>query len=155
MAEKVMVIGVDESEHSFYALDWTLQHFFGPNATPYKLTIVNATLPSTPHGVAFLGSPNLMPTIDADLKKTNSTVQRAKDICIEHKVQSVETEVVEGDARHVLCDSVDKFHASILVVGSHDYGVVKKMGLGSVSDYCAQHAHCCVMIVKRPPKPMS
>ncbi|XP_031738555.1 uncharacterized protein LOC101211959 isoform X2 [Cucumis sativus] len=127
MAEQVMVIGVDESEHSFYALDWTLQHFFRPNATPYKLTIVNATLPSIPHGAAFLGSPNLMPTIDADLKKlTNRTVQRAKDICIEHNVQSVETEVVEGDARNVLCDSVEKFHASILIVGSHDYGVVKK-----------------------------
>lgn len=60
-----MVIGVDESEHSFYALDWTLQHFFGPNATPYKLTIVNATLPSTPHGVAFLGiTHSILPKFD-------------------------------------------------------------------------------------------
>lgn len=40
-----MVIGVDESEHSFYALNWTLQHFFGPNTTPYKLVIVNAKPP--------------------------------------------------------------------------------------------------------------
>ena len=35
------------------------------------------------------------------------------------------TEVVEGDARNVMCDAVEKHHASLLVVGSHNYGVVK------------------------------
>ncbi|XP_038904684.1 universal stress protein PHOS34-like isoform X2 [Benincasa hispida] len=157
MAEQVMVIGVDESEHSFYALNWTLQHFFGPNATPYKLVIVNAKPPPSSFlGVAGPAALDVLPMLDADLKKiADRTVQKAKDICIEHKVQDVQTEVLEGDARTVMCDSVEKFHASILVVGSHNYGVVKRMGLGSVSDFCAHHAHCSVMIVKRPPKPMS
>ncbi|KAF3556416.1 hypothetical protein F2Q69_00010234 [Brassica cretica] len=38
----------------------------------------------------------------------------------------------------------------ILVVGSHGYGAIKRAVLGSVSDYCAHHAHCSVMIVKKP-----
>jgi len=37
-------------------------------------------------------------------------------------------EVVEGDARNVLCDTVEKYHASILVVGSHGYGAIKRYG---------------------------
>jgi len=37
-------------------------------------------------------------------------------------------EVVEGDARNVLCDTVDKYRASILVVGSHGYGAIKRYG---------------------------
>lgn len=35
-------------------------------------------------------------------------------------------EVVEGDARNVLCEAVDKHHASALVVGSHGYGAIKR-----------------------------
>lgn len=35
-------------------------------------------------------------------------------------------EVMEGDPRNVMCDAVDKHHASLLVVGSHGYGIVKR-----------------------------
>lgn len=35
-------------------------------------------------------------------------------------------EVVEGDARNVLCEAVEKYHASVLVVGSHGYGAIKR-----------------------------
>lgn len=35
-------------------------------------------------------------------------------------------EVVDGDPRNVLCEAVDKHHASILVVGSHGYGAIKR-----------------------------
>ncbi|XP_022973665.1 universal stress protein PHOS34-like [Cucurbita maxima] len=156
MADKVLVIGVDETEHSFYALRWMLQHFFGPNDIPHNLVIVHAKPPpSSVLAISGPGAENVLPLLDEDLKKIgNRTVQRAKEICIEHKVQNVTTEVVEGDARNVMCDAVEKHHASLLVVGSHNYGVVKGMNLGSVSAYCAHHAHCSVMIVKRPPKPM-
>lgn len=42
--KSVMVIAVDDSEHSFYALEWTLDHFFTPSLTncPFKLIIVHA-----------------------------------------------------------------------------------------------------------------
>lgn len=35
-------------------------------------------------------------------------------------------EVVEGDARNVICDAVDTHHASMLVVGNHGYGAIKR-----------------------------
>jgi nucleotide-binding universal stress UspA family protein len=59
-------------------------------------------------------------------------------------------EVLEGDARNVLCESVERHQAEMLVVGSHGYGAIKRAVLGSVSDYCSHHAHCTVMIVKKP-----
>ncbi|GMJ14090.1 hypothetical protein like AT2G47710 [Hibiscus trionum] len=43
----------------------------------------------------------------------------------------------------------NKHQATVLVVGSHGYGLVQRAVLGSVSDYCAHHAHCSVMIVKK------
>jgi nucleotide-binding universal stress UspA family protein len=44
------------------------------------------------------------------------------------QVNDVIVEVVEGDARNVLCDTVEKYRASILVVGSHGYGAIKRYG---------------------------
>lgn len=48
----------------------------------------------------------------------------------------MEVEVMEGDPRNVMCDAVDKHHASLLVLGSHGYGLVKR----SVSPFLSSHA---------------
>ncbi|XP_031407722.1 universal stress protein PHOS34-like [Punica granatum] len=155
VAEKqVMVIGIDDSEHSTYALEWILDHFFVPVAPncPFKLYIVHAKpTASSAVGLAGPGAADVLPIVDADLKKISARVlEKAKEICTSKSVTDVVLEVGEGDARNVLCEAVEKHHASILVVGSHGYGAIRRTVLGSVSDYCAHHAHCTVMIVKKP-----
>lgn len=42
----VMIVGVDESDHSMYALEWTLDRFFSSSSPPFKLRIVHAKLPA-------------------------------------------------------------------------------------------------------------
>lgn len=37
-----MVVGLDDSEYSFYALEWTLEHLFRSSPPPFKLLIVHA-----------------------------------------------------------------------------------------------------------------
>ncbi|GMN62400.1 hypothetical protein TIFTF001_031490 [Ficus carica] len=100
-----MVLGIDDSEHSFYALEWTLDRYFAdsrPNH-PYKL-------------VTRFG--DFMTAMELDFKKrATRTVEKAKE------VDDVNVEIVEGDPRNVICEAVDRHHASILVVGSHGYGV--------------------------------
>ncbi|KAM0962709.1 hypothetical protein ACFX2I_021808 [Malus domestica] len=151
----LMLVAVDDSDHSFYALEWTLDHLFAQGTNhPFKLVIVHARAsPSSALGVAGFGSGEFITSLESDMKKISSkTVQKAKDFCTSKKVENVEVEVMEGDPRNVMCDAVDKHHASLLVLGSHGYGIVKRAVLGSVSDYCAHHAKCSVMIVKKPAK---
>ena len=51
----VLVIGIDNNSHSFYALEWTLDHFFSPPKTkPFKLVIVYAR-PPPPSVIRFAG----------------------------------------------------------------------------------------------------
>lgn len=152
-AEKpVMVFGIDDSEHSYYALEWTLAHFFTPNTAAFKLFIIHAKpSPATAIGLAGPGLIDVLPSIDSDLKKIAARViEKAKEICAAKSVTDVIFEVVEGDARNILCEAVEKLHATMLVIGNHGYGAIKRAVLGSVSDYCAHHAHCTVTIVKRP-----
>lgn len=61
MAEKpVMVMAVDESEHSFYALGWALDHFFVKSGSdhPFSLVLVHARrIPASVIGVSGPGIP--------------------------------------------------------------------------------------------------
>lgn len=52
----VMVVGVDDSEHSDYTLQWTLQQFFSsaPGHSPFKLVIIHAK-PQAVTSVSFAG----------------------------------------------------------------------------------------------------
>ena len=57
--KRIMVLAMDAHEHSNYALEWTLDHFFTPfgaNA-PFNLVIVNAK-PSPPPAVSMAGPGN-------------------------------------------------------------------------------------------------
>ncbi|KAB1202974.1 Universal stress protein A-like protein [Morella rubra] len=152
--KQVMVVGIDDSEHSTYALEWTLDHFFSPSVpnNPFRIVIVHAkSTPASAIGLAGPGAADVLPFVEADLKKIAARIiEKAKEFCTSRSVHDVTLEVVEGDARNVLCEAVEKYHASVLVVGSHGYGAIKRAVLGSVSDYCAHHAHCTVMIVKKP-----
>ncbi|KAJ0053124.1 hypothetical protein Pint_00981 [Pistacia integerrima] len=149
-----MLVGIDDSHHSLYALEWTLDHFFTifPSNPPFKLVVLHAkALPSSVVGLAGPGAVDIVPIVDADLKKTAARVaEAAKQMCSSKSVHDVQFEVMEGDPRNVLCEAVEKYHASMLVLGSHGYGAIKRAVLGSVSDYCVHHAHCTVTIVKKP-----
>ncbi|KAL8167762.1 hypothetical protein V2J09_009261 [Rumex salicifolius] len=153
-AKPVMLVAIDDSDHSFYALEWALDHFLVPHAPnfPFSLVVLHAKpSPTSSIGLVGPGAGDVLPYVEANLKKIASRVaEKAKDLCISKSVNRVTVEVCDGDARLVLCEAVEKHHASILVLGNHGYGAIKRAVLGSVSDYCSHHAHCSVMIVKRP-----
>ncbi|KAE8672239.1 DNA binding protein, putative isoform 1 [Hibiscus syriacus] len=135
---------------SSHVQEWTLDHFFAPFASnpPFKLFIVHAKPTPSVVGIAGPGAADVLPHVDADLRKiVAKVVEKAKELCVS---KSVHDAVVEVDARNVLCEAVEKHNASVLAVGSHGYGAIKRAVLGTVSDYCSHHAHCYVMIVKKP-----
>jgi len=43
-------------------------------------------------------------------------------------VADVSYEAIEGDARGVICEAVDRHHAEILVIGCHGYSKWKRYG---------------------------
>ncbi|KAH9737771.1 Usp domain-containing protein [Citrus sinensis] len=140
---KVMV-AIDESAESFYALKWALDNLYViTDITPEAgsgsnvLTIVHAQQPFIPAGAA-------------EEQSSAALLSRALQVCKENMVNA-QTLILDGDARDVICQAVEQMHIDLLVVGSRGLGKVKRAFLGSVSDYCAHHAVCPILIVK-PPK---
>ncbi|MCC7418726.1 MAG: universal stress protein [Planctomycetaceae bacterium] len=54
----------------------------------------------------------------------------------------------EGWPKDVILDEAERWGADLIVVGSHGYGTLKRLFLGSVSLAVATHAPCSVEIVR-------
>ncbi|KFK31273.1 hypothetical protein AALP_AA6G090900 [Arabis alpina] len=152
--DRVVVVGVDDSAHSYHALETALDLFFVPfKSNPqFKLVVIHARPTATSVlGFAGPGTVDIIPMVEQDLDKTASLVKKkCAEVCSAKSVEIMSSEVIEGDPRNIMLEGAERHHASVLVLGSHGYGAVKRVFLGSVSDYLAHHAHCSVMIVKKP-----
>jgi nucleotide-binding universal stress UspA family protein len=71
---------------------------------------------------------DVLPIVEADLKRSAMRViDKAKELCAQAQLADAAVyEVVEGDARNILCEAVERHHAEMLAVGSHGYGAIKR-----------------------------
>ncbi|ONK67578.1 uncharacterized protein A4U43_C05F1490 [Asparagus officinalis] len=150
---RMVVAAIDESEESIYALKWCLDNLIP--ARDANTVVLLYARPVTPtysmlNGAGYLFSEEVLASMDRYSRDlANSVLERAENICRNYDNIKVEKKARSGDARDVICDTVDKVGADVLVMGSHGYGFIKRAFIGSVSDYCARNAKCPVLIVKR------
>jgi nucleotide-binding universal stress UspA family protein len=60
----------------------------------------------------------------------------------------VDSSVRLGHVRTTIVDAAAKWHANLIVIGSHGGRGLARLLLGSVSEYVARHAPCSVQIVR-------
>jgi nucleotide-binding universal stress UspA family protein len=60
----------------------------------------------------------------------------------------VTSSVEEGDARDAILNYAERWHADLIVVGSHGRKGLDRFLIGSVSEAVARHARCSVEIVR-------
>ncbi|KAH7422156.1 hypothetical protein KP509_13G093900 [Ceratopteris richardii] len=156
-----VLIAVDESDESIYALSWALENLIVPgrpnDAEEPRVSNLVILLHVQTHPQVFVGPAGpgfyITPEIIDSVKKHQEEISRkvllrAKKLCDEKHLET-ETMVAVGDPRDAICEAVEKLAVDYLVIGSHGYGAIKRTFLGSVSDYCAHKAKCPVVIVKK------
>ena len=139
-SERRIVVGVDGSSSARSALRWAVQQ---ADLTGARVQAVAAW--EFPAFYSWEGGPmppddfersarnGMDETVDAVLAETGSDVSLQRDL--EH-----------GHAAQMLLDAARG--ADLLVVGSRGHGSFYGALLGSVSQRCAQHAECPVVIVR-------
>jgi nucleotide-binding universal stress UspA family protein len=137
---ETIVVGVDGSDASVNALRWALREarlrtagvrvvlaWSYPQVSTYHEAKHVLDVPFAEDAAAFL---------DQVVAETGAAAEGLE----------IEKKVVEGQAAPALVEAARD--ASILVVGSRGLGGFSGLLLGSVSQQCAQHATCTLVIVR-------
>jgi nucleotide-binding universal stress UspA family protein len=138
----MIVVGVDGSESSRAALRFALAEARQRGTSVRAVGVWH--VPVTAYGSAFV-PPNLILQEDLETAARDG-LQRAIADAAAGDVE-VETAVKEGQPADVLLKEAQT--AELLVVGSRGLGGFRGLLLGSVSQQCAHHAPCPLVIVPR------
>ncbi len=135
------IAGVDGSEAALAALDWAARHAVGRAVT---LTALGAF--HVPAAMAIMTAKRGFGVDELGLEATTGhDVDVAVAAVGDRAEVAIDTDVVEGQAAHVLVEASDD--ADLLVVGRSGSGGLRHLVLGSVSRYCATHARSPVVVV--------
>jgi nucleotide-binding universal stress UspA family protein len=136
VARPLVVVGIDGSVESLKATAWAAEQARATGGT-LELLIVWARPMS-------YGLPLVVGGYNPEQEAQDIVDKAATGIDL--PAAQLHTSVVNGAPASVLVErskSVD-----LLVVGSRGHGGFAEMVLGSVSDHCAHHAHCPVVVVR-------
>jgi len=136
-----IVVGVDGSEPSRRALRWAAEQ---AGRTGAELNVVTTWEYPTTFGWA----PPYPAGFDPEGDTRNALQDTVDDVLGPEPAVAVRLTVLEGHPAPVLIDEAR--HAELLVVGSRGHGAFLGMFLGSVSEHCASHAACPVVVVRHP-----
>lgn len=139
---KTFVVGIDDSEPAAGALRWALTE---SRARGARLVVVHAwDWPYVGEFGAFVNDRLVSEGFDqAAAEVLHAMVAAARDPATDDV--EVEERVVRGAPAQALLEAAEG--ADLLIVGSRGRGGFAGLLLGSVSQQCAQHATCPVVIV--------
>jgi nucleotide-binding universal stress UspA family protein len=132
-----IVVGVDGSEHGNAALRWALDE-----ALAHEAEIVAVFAWQMP----FIGIPGAFDREEMERMCKRFVEEAVASIVPEPRVP-ITRMVAEGDVSASLITAAKA--ADMLVLGSRGRGGFAGLKLGSVSQECAQHAACPVVIIKQ------
>lgn len=132
-----IVVGVDGSDSSLEALRYAERI-----APLFDAAIEAVTAWEFPN--LYYPIDGWSPEVDAEKILTTSIRQAFTD----SPPAGLITTIVPGSAAHALIER--SRGAEMLILGSRGHGGFVGLLLGSVSTACAQHAHCPVLIIRRP-----
>jgi nucleotide-binding universal stress UspA family protein len=141
----VIIVGVDHSAGAEEALRFAFEEAQLRRST---LRAVHAWQ------FGYIGAPSLegsVPVLGAELDEHRSAAGAVLDAMVREAIPDagdveIERRVIEGAAAAVLVE--ESRGADLLVVGSRGHGGFAQLLLGSVSQQCAHHAECPVVIVR-------
>jgi nucleotide-binding universal stress UspA family protein len=135
-----VLLATDGSDDARAAAAWLAQCPF-PEDTRLRVVSVVSIPPS---------ALDIAPVRDfnAALRKDAAQETEAASAPLRSRFASVDTQVLEGDAREAILQAAAEWPADLVVLGARGLGAVAGFLLGSVSLGVTRHAGCSVLVVK-------
>jgi nucleotide-binding universal stress UspA family protein len=147
-----ILIATDGSECSEYAVNEIARRPW-PAGSEFRIVLAVDAYPAGATEV-WAVTPSAYMDLESALRERGVEVLQAATKTLEDagiEARQVTLEVLTGAPKRAILEEAERWRADLVVVGSHGYGAVARIFLGSVSHAVATHAHCSVEIVRRRP----
>ncbi|OAY31331.1 hypothetical protein MANES_14G103600v8 [Manihot esculenta] len=135
--ERKVMVAIDESEYSHYALIWVLDNlkeslprsplFIFMAQPPPRNYPFAASLGSARMYCSVSAAPDFLNSVKENNKKLAlAFLEKAKEICASRGVNA-EILTEEGDAKTAICNVVEKLNIGMLILGDHGLGKIKRL----------------------------
>jgi nucleotide-binding universal stress UspA family protein len=142
-----VLVAVDGSPFSDCAVDSVARRPWPQGTQVEVLSVVHTRLPLVPE--PFLtGAAAHVDTLEADRRAAPGRVRAAQERLAAMPGPEVEGQVLEGEPADVIVAEAARWHADLVVLGTHGRGGVKRLALGSVSEAVVRKAPCSVEVVR-------
>ncbi|OMH83750.1 Universal stress protein A-like protein [Zancudomyces culisetae] len=144
---RIVLIAVGESEETQKVLDWSLQNIVRKDSDLVVLAHVRKSRAVV--GMAGFGAVVTSDEgIEDSFRRDSHSLLKSYGNRIKDDGYNVKAVSIVGEPGPELCGKVEEIGADLLVLGTRDLSGLKRVFLGSVSEYCCRHAACPVTIVR-------
>ena len=144
-----ILLAVDGSACSDAAVEEVANRPWPFNSMVRVLNTYEMPLPPTPEAWALPA--NYFDEMDQAIRTQSQAIvnQASEKLRTKlDKTSEVVNKSVPGPPRAVILDEADSWGADLIVIGSHGYGRLERLLLGSVSQSVVSHAKCSVEVVR-------
>lgn len=155
---KTVMVAVDQSGESMSALLWACKYLLpaqcphedNSKEQPHKFILVHIQPDACfVSGPAYVLSEDVVKLMEMDAHRTTRRIfKQALLICRDNNVKA-ETHAFVGEAKQKLCQAALNLGADFLVMGTHSHGFLRRVIMGSVSEYCCENASCPVVVANK------
>jgi nucleotide-binding universal stress UspA family protein len=147
---KTILIAISDSKHAEYAFSWVMTNVLRKEMIKDTKIILMTVQPD--ETALYYFEPTIINNHEKKKLALTSAVLRSfrKQLLDKFPGAMVQMIVGNGEVGSAIVDYVETNAVDIVYLGSRSLGMMKRVFLGSVGDYCAHHLKCPVMIIKHP-----
>ena len=143
-----VLLAVDGSSHSHVAVEEVAERLWPEGTIIEVLTVIHAAAPLAIDPAFVFAAAHVQQTDEQRHLVSNVLESAAGRIREKAPHLAVTTKVVEGSPKDVIIEEAREWNADLIVVGSHGYGRLKRMVLGSVAGAVVASAPCSVHVAR-------
>ena len=143
-----VLLAVDGSPHSHIAVEEVAERLWPEGTSVKVLTVIHAAAPLAIDPAFVLAAAHVQQTEEQRHLASAVVDSAAEKIREKAPHLVVTTKVIEGIPKDVIVEEAHEWDADVIVVGSHGYGRLKRMVLGSVAGAVVARAPCSVHVAR-------
>jgi nucleotide-binding universal stress UspA family protein len=143
-----ILLAIDGSPHSDAAVAEVRRRPWPTGTVVEILTVIHAAAPLVIDPALVMAAAHVEQLEEQRRQASHLHSAAAAKIDADHKGLEVTTKILEGSPKDVIVEEAREWGADLIVVGSHGYGRLRRMVLGSVAGAVVANAPCSVQVVR-------